>query len=76
MPPIVAVNERIIGLDVPTVTVDGYHAAKEVIRYLMGLGHTKSGPIAGPSDWTAADQLGISGNSQRRCSGAKLDFQH
>jgi len=37
MPPIVAVNERIIGLDVPTVTVDGYQAAKEVIRYLMGL---------------------------------------
>lgn len=78
MPPIVAVNERIIGSDVPTVTVDGYHAAKEVIRYLMGLGHTKIGRIAGPSDWTsaAADRLEISGNSQRRWSGAKLDFQH
>jgi len=59
MPPIVAVNERIIGLDVPTVAVDGFHAAKEVIRYLMGLGHTKIGHISGPSDRTssAADRL-------------------
>ena len=34
-----AVNERIAGLDVPTVAVDGYHAAKEIVRYLVGLGH-------------------------------------
>ena len=59
MPPIVAVNERIVGLDVPTVAVDGYHAAKEIVRYLVGLGHRRLGHISGPADRTssAADRL-------------------
>ncbi|MEK9669178.1 MAG: LacI family DNA-binding transcriptional regulator [Deltaproteobacteria bacterium] len=59
MPPIVAVNERIVGLDVPTVAVDGYHAAKEIVRYLLGLGHSRLGHISGPADRisSAADRL-------------------
>ena len=59
MPPIVAVNKRIVGLDVPTVAIDGYHAAKEIVRYLVGLGHRRLGHISGPADKTssAADRL-------------------
>ena len=59
MPPIVAVNERIVGLDLPTVAIDGYYAAKEIVRYLVGLGHRRLGHISGPADKTssAADRL-------------------
>ena len=59
MPPIVAVNMKIVGLDVPTVAIDGYHAAKEIVRYLVGLGHRRLGHISGPADRTssAADRL-------------------
>ncbi len=48
IPPIVAVNERIEGIAVPTVAVNGEDAAKEVIRYLLGLGHRRIGHISGP----------------------------
>ena len=48
-----------VGLDVPTVAVEGYHAAKEIVRYLLGLGHTRLGHISGPADRTssASDRL-------------------
>ena len=59
MPPIVAVNEKIVGLDLPTVVIDGYYASKEIVRYLVGLGHRRLGYISGPADKTssAADRL-------------------
>ena len=46
-------------MDAPNVAVDGFHAAKEIIRYLIGLRHTQIGRISGPSDRTssAADRL-------------------
>ena len=59
MPPIVEINEKIVGLDLPTVVIDGYYASKEIVRYLVGLGHSRLGHISGPADKTssAADRL-------------------
>jgi LacI family repressor for deo operon, udp, cdd, tsx, nupC, and nupG len=54
LPPIVAVNERIEGISVPTVAVDGNDAAREVVRYLLGLGHLQIGHISGPRGRTSS----------------------
>ena len=52
-------STRSLGLDLGTVLIDGYYAAKEIVRYLVGIGHTRLGHISGPADKTssAADRL-------------------
>ena len=42
MPPIVVVNERIVGLNLQTV-VGGYHGAQEVFCYLVSQSLKESG---------------------------------
>ena len=49
-PPVVAVNERIDKTDIPTVAVDGYQAAKIIVKFLHGMGHERIGHVSGPSD--------------------------
>ena len=54
IPPVVAVNERIEGISVPTVAVNGSDAASAVVRYLLGLGHRRIGHISGPIQRTSS----------------------
>ena len=49
-PPVVAVNQRIDKTDIPTVAVDGYQAAKIIVKFLHGMGHERIGHVSGPSD--------------------------
>ena len=43
MPPIVVVNERIVGLNLQTVAIGGYHGAQEVFCYLISQSLKESG---------------------------------
>jgi LacI family repressor for deo operon, udp, cdd, tsx, nupC, and nupG len=46
-PPIVAVSERIRGVDVPLVGVDNVRASEIAVRHLLELGHRRIGHIGG-----------------------------
>ena len=43
MPPFVVVNERIVGLNLQTVVVGGYHGAREVFCYQVSQSLKESG---------------------------------
>ena len=47
--PIVAVDRRLEGLYVDTVTVDNEDAARRAVRHLVDLGHRRIGMISGPT---------------------------
>ena len=56
--PVVLVDERVPGADLPAVVADGRRGARDVARYLVGLGHRRFGCIAGPTAlWTAEQRL-------------------
>jgi DNA-binding LacI/PurR family transcriptional regulator len=56
--PVVLVDERINGIDLPSVVADGRRGAREVARHVVELGHKRFGCIAGPtSHWTAEQRL-------------------
>ncbi len=46
--PVVLVNGRVEGLDLPTVSVDEVHAARQSVRHLAALGHRRIGLAVGP----------------------------
>lgn len=56
--PVVLVDERIHGLDLPAVLSDGRKGAREIARYVLDQGHTRLAVIAGPAAlWTAEQRL-------------------
>ena len=56
--PVVLVDERFPGLDLPTVVADGRRGAREIATHLVELGHRRFACIAGPtSHWTSDQRL-------------------
>jgi DNA-binding LacI/PurR family transcriptional regulator len=56
--PVVLVDERRPGLDLPAVLSDGRRGAREIARYVLDQGHERVAVIAGPaSSWTAEQRL-------------------
>ncbi len=56
--PVVLVDERRPGLDLPAVLSDGRRGAREIARYVLEQGHERVAVIAGPaSSWTAEQRL-------------------
>ena len=56
--PVVLVDERIPGADLPAVVADGRRGAREVASLVVGLGHKRFACIAGPTAlWTAEQRL-------------------
>ena len=56
--PVVLVDERIPGLNLPAVVADGRRGAREVTNHVVELGHKRFACIAGPTDhWTAEQRL-------------------
>ncbi len=56
--PVVLVDERRPGLDLPAVLSDGRRGAREIARYVLDQGHASVAVIAGPaSSWTAEQRL-------------------
>jgi DNA-binding LacI/PurR family transcriptional regulator len=56
--PVVLVDERIPGLDLPAVVADGRRGAREVASHLIKLGHKRFACIAGPTaHWTSEQRL-------------------
>ncbi|HTY55919.1 MAG TPA: LacI family DNA-binding transcriptional regulator [Candidatus Binataceae bacterium] len=56
--PVVLVDERRPGLDLPAVLSDGRRGAREIARYVLEQGHERVSVIAGPaSSWTAEQRL-------------------
>ena len=56
--PLVLVDERITGLDLPAIVADGRRGAREVAMHLVELGHKRIACIAGPTaHWTAEQRL-------------------
>ncbi len=56
--PIVLVDERISGFDLPAVVSDGRRGAREVAAYVLGQGHKRLAIIGGPKSlWTSEQRL-------------------
>lgn len=56
--PVVLVDERIPGLDLPAVVADGRRGAREVATHIVELGHRRVACIAGPeTHWTSEQRL-------------------
>ena len=56
--PVVLVDERRPGLDLPAVLSDGRRGAREIARYVLEQGHERVAVIAGPAwSWTAEQRL-------------------
>jgi DNA-binding LacI/PurR family transcriptional regulator len=56
--PVVLVDERRPGLELPAVLSDGRRGAREIARYVLEQGHERVAVIAGPaSSWTADQRL-------------------
>lgn len=56
--PVVLVDERVPGADLPAVVADGRRGARDVARHLVELGHRQFACIAGPAAlWTAEQRL-------------------
>lgn len=56
--PVVLVDERIPGLDLPAVVADGRRGARDVAAHVVKLGHRRIACIAGPkTHWTAEQRL-------------------
>ncbi len=56
--PVVLVDERFPGLDLPTVVADGRRGAREIASHLVELGHKRFACVAGPgSHWTSEQRL-------------------
>ena len=56
--PVVLVDERFPGLDLPVVVADGRRGAREVAAHLVELGHKRFACIAGPTThWTSEQRL-------------------
>ena len=56
--PVVLVDERFPGLELPAVVADGRRGAREVAAHLVELGHKRFGCIAGPTThWTSEQRL-------------------
>lgn len=56
--PVVLVDERHPGLDLPAVLSDGRRGAREVAKYVLEQGHERVAVIAGPTwSWTAEQRL-------------------
>ncbi len=52
--PIVLVNRRVDGLNVPSVVGDDERGMQDVVAHLTALGHTRIAHLAGPSDTSTA----------------------
>lgn len=56
--PVVLVDERVPGADLPAVLADGRRGARDVAAHVVGLGHERFACIAGPTAlWTAEQRL-------------------
>ena len=56
--PVVLVDERVPGADLPAVVADGRRGAREVASHVVRLGHKRFACIAGPTAlWTAEQRL-------------------
>ena len=56
--PVVLVDERIPGLDLPAVLSDGRRGAREIARHVLDQGHEQVAVIAGPTAlWTSEQRL-------------------
>jgi len=56
--PVVLVDERVPGADLPAVVADGRRGAREVATHVVELGHKRFACIAGPTAlWTAEQRL-------------------
>lgn len=56
--PVVLVDERIPGFDLPAVVADSRRGAREIAAYVLGQGHRRVAIIGGPSVlWTADQRL-------------------
>ena len=56
--PVVLVDERVPGADLPAVVADGRRGAREVVTHVVELGHERFACIAGPTGlWTAEQRL-------------------
>ena len=56
--PVVLVDERFPGLELPAVVADGRRGAREVAAHLVELGHKRFACIAGPvTHWTSEQRL-------------------
>lgn len=56
--PVVLVDERVPGVDLPAVVADGRRGARDIARHLVDLGHQRFACIAGPTAlWTAEQRL-------------------
>ena len=56
--PVVLVDERFPGLELPAVVADGRRGAREIAAHLVELGHKRFACIAGPTThWTSEQRL-------------------
>lgn len=56
--PVVLVDEKLPGLDLPSVVSENRRGAREVATHLVALGHRRFAIIGGPSElWTAEQRL-------------------
>ena len=56
--PVVLVDERFPGLELPAVVADGRRGAREIAAHLVQLGHKRYACIAGPAThWTSEQRL-------------------
>ncbi len=56
--PVVLVDERIPGFDVPSVVSDNRRGACEIAKLVLAAGHTRVAVVGGPSTlWTAGERL-------------------
>ncbi len=56
--PVVLVDERVPGADLPAVLADGRRGAREVAAHVVALGHKRFACLAGPTAlWTAEQRL-------------------
>jgi len=56
--PVVLVDERVTGIDLPAIVSDGRRGAREVATHVVSLGHKRIACIAGPMAlWTAEQRL-------------------
>ena len=56
--PVVLVDERIPGIDLPAVVADGRRGARDIATHMINLGHRKISCVTGPDGhWTAEQRL-------------------
>ena len=78
--PIVALDRKVVGLHVPSVTIDNVNGSFEAVTYLIEKGHTNIGIIAGSTGimtsdhrlegyCKALDQKGLQINEEYICYG-------